>query len=168
MPDVTGFRVNRVAVEPEPLIGRQGYDYADSFEVRLAEPDTHTAEEWTRTALEHSPAALRGLIRLVHEHVARFDLAPSDDPDRVLGWRVAHSEADVLMLTTAGPLLRAAIVARRRSPVSATLTTFLFFRQSATRPMWWAIGPVHRWAAPYLLKRAATEFTRAGETQPVS
>jgi hypothetical protein len=167
MPEDRAFEVSRLEVEPEPLINDAVPDYADCFEVRLARPDTHSAEEWMRTALEQSPAALSKLIRLVHEHLARFQLAPSSDPDRILGWRVAHAEPDVLMLEASGPLLRAALVARRRSPTAATLTTFLFFQRAATRPMWWAVGPLHRWAAPYLLKRAATEFTRAEQAEPV-
>jgi hypothetical protein len=167
MPEHSAFRVSRLEVDTEPLMNGATPDYADSFEVRLSRPDSHSAEEWSRTALEQSPEALRRLIRLVHEHVARFELAPSSDPDRILGWRVAHTEAEVLMLEAAGSLLRAAIVARRRSPTSATLTTFLFFQRSVTHPMWWAIGPLHRWAVPYLLKRAATEFTRADRTEPV-
>jgi hypothetical protein len=166
MPGDTAYRISRLDVEREPLVS-DAPTYADSFEIRLARPDGHSAEEWTRTALEESPATLRTLIRLVHERVARFQLAPNSDPDRILGWRVAHAEPDVLMLEAAGPMLRAAIVARRRSPTTATLTTFLFFQQAAARPIWWAIGPIHRRAVPHLLNRAATKFTRAEHAEPV-
>jgi hypothetical protein len=159
------WHVSRRAVQPEPLLDG-GHDYADCFEIQLHQPDVHTAEEWIRTALERSPS-LRQLIRIVHVHVARFHLSsPGSDADHILGWRIASATPDVVLLETAGPLLRAAIVARRHSPTSATLTTFLYYERLLTRPMWWAIGPLHRRIVPYLLEHAAAEFARADRRDP--
>jgi hypothetical protein len=105
---------------------------------------------------------VRALIRFVHAHVIRFEL--SAGPDAILGWRVALSEPDVLHLRTAGPLLRADIVARRTSPTTAALATFLQYEHAAAPVLWRVIGPLHRTIAPYLLRRAAASLTEASST----
>ena len=127
------------------------HDYADSFALLMSEPDDHTAEEWVRAGLEQP--LLRRLIVLVHRHVLRFALGPADE-QHILGWRIAVSEPDVVMLQTGGPLLRAVIVARRTSPTSAVASTFVFYERSGTRLLWLLVGPLHRRVAPYLLRRA--------------
>src|SRR4051794_35730798 len=150
------YRVERVAVRPEPLVS-QRYDYADAFELRLGNPDPHTAEQWLRTGLEGSGALVRGLIRFVHGRVARFAL--SREPGNVLGWHMISSAEDVVHLRTEGPLLRAEIVARRLAPSAVGFTTFLFYKHRATPFLWAVIGPLHRRIAPYLLARAASILT---------
>ena len=158
------FRVSRVPVAPEPLLGGARYDYADAFEVRLDRPDTHPAEVWLRTGLEESPAAVRRLILLVHRHVARFDLGPAD-ADHVLGWHIAQSSQDVCHLQAGGPLLRAHIVARRTSPTTSTLTTFLLYERRQMRLLWLVVGPLHRAIAPFLLRRAAAALTASASAR---
>src|SRR6476659_10207771 len=118
------YRVERVDVAPEPMVAAT-YDYADSFEIRLAQPDAHTAEEWVSAGLSQSGPAVRGLIRFVHARIARFELRD----DGILGWDVVTSTADVLHLRTEGPLLRAEIVARRTSETVAGFSTFLYFKR---------------------------------------
>ena len=156
------YRVRRVAVAPEPLVDG-GFDYADSFEVRLARPDTHPAEQWARACVAQAAPAVRGLIRFVHGRVAGFAL--DDDPDAVLGWQTVSSSPDAHHLRAAGPVLRAEIVARRTSDRTATMTTFLFYRRRRTRLLWLLVGPLHRAIAPYLLRRAAAHLTRPGAEQ---
>jgi hypothetical protein len=146
----------RVPVAAEPLLDGR-HDYADSFEVRLAQPDTHSAEDWARTAFEQAPPMLRGLIRFVHARIARFQL--SAGRDGILGWGTVRSEPDVMHLQTDGPLLRADIVARRTSPTTSTATTFLCYRRPLAAVLWKVIGPLHRRVAPYLLGRAAAVLT---------
>src|SRR4051794_32126995 len=146
------YRVERVAVRPEPLVS-QRYDYADAFELRLGNPDPHAAEQWLRTGLEGSGAAVRGFIRFVHGRVARFAL--SQEPGNVLGWHIVASSDDVVHLRTEGPLLRAEIVARRTDPTVVGFTTFLFYKHRVTPLLWAGIGPLHRRIAPHLLARAA-------------
>lgn len=158
MADKKGYQVRRVPVASEPLV-EGTYDYADSFELRLEQSDTHTAEQWVRTALEQAAPGVRGLVRFVHGRVAKFGLDSS--PHSVLGWRTVASTRDVFHLAAAGPVLRAEIVARRTSPVTATLTTFLFYERRRTRLLWLVVGPLHRRVAPYLLTRAASRLTSA-------
>lgn len=150
-------RTSRIEVPPEPLVPST-YDYADAFELRTDRPDQHTAEEWVRAGLEQSGTAVRALIRFVHGRVARFEL--HDGPSTILGWRLLLSEDDVLHMRTDGPMLRAEIVARRTSPTSAVLATFLFYKRRSTGLLWLVIGPLHRAIAPYLLRRAAARLTR--------
>ena len=151
-------RTKRVAVAAEPLLGDAAYDYADAFEVRLDQPDTHTAEQWVRTALEESPAVVVGLVRFVHARIAGFQ--PSSAPGNVLGWQVASTSADTFHIRTSGRLLRAEIVARRTSPTVAGFSTYLFYEKPITRVVWAFIGPLHRLIAPYLLRRAASSLTK--------
>jgi hypothetical protein len=158
------YRVERIAVAAEPLVD-PGYDYADSFQARLAQPDAHTAEQWARTCLEEAAPAVRRLVRFVHARVARFEL--SADPGSVLGWQVLSSTHEALHLQTEGPMLRAEIVARRTSPTTSGFSTFLFYKRPATRLLWMGVGPLHRAVAPYLLRRAAAALTsRQGVSHP--
>jgi hypothetical protein len=146
------FEVRPRAVPDEPEL--RGHDYADSFEVVLAEPDEHTAETWARTALEQSNPLLRRLVGVVHGGILRFDLGP-DDEQHVLGWRIVSSEPDALQLVAGGPLGRGVIVARRTSPTASAASTYVFFTRRRSRLIWAVVGPLHRRVAPYLLGRAA-------------
>lgn len=151
------YDVRRVPAMPDRLFGGAAYDYADSFQVELAKPDEHTAEEWARACLEQAAPIVRGVVRFVHARVARFEL--STEPGNVLGWQIVSTAPDVLHLQTAGPLLRAVIIARRRSPTTAGFTTYLVYKRPITRLIWVAVGPLHRAIAPYLLARAASTLT---------
>ena len=150
------YTVHRVPVLPEPWV-EAGHDYADAFEVRLAQPDQHTAEEWVRTALDESAPWVLAIIRFVHGRIARFSL--SSEPHSVLGWETVSSASDAFHIETRGPALRAAIVLRRTSDTTATVTTFLFYARRSTRLLWLLIGPLHRRIAPYLMARAAEQLT---------
>ena len=154
------YLVRRVPVAAEPLVDGRRCSYADAFEVRLDQPDGHTAEQWMRAALEQAAPAVRRVIRFVHGRVAGFGLSP--EPDSLLGWHTLTSTRDVLHLATQGPGLRAEIVARRRSLTTATVSTFLFYEGRRAALLWRVIGPLHRRIAPYLLRRAAAHLTRTG------
>ena len=149
--------VFRRAVPDEP--GGHGYDYADSFEVVLGQPDTHPAEQWVRTALEDVHPLVRRLIQVAHTRVLRFELGPYDER-HILGWRIAGSEHDVLQIEASGPLGRGVIVARRSAPTTAVATTYVFFTRRRSRVIWVFVGPLHRRVAPFLLTRAARTLAR--------
>ena len=110
---VPDYAVVRTGVPDEPLL--EGYDYADSFEVRLARPDSHSAEQWVRTALEGSHPLIRRLIEVVHARVLKFDLGPSDD-EHVLGWRITASDQGRLRLEAGGPVAASSSPAGRPRP----------------------------------------------------
>jgi hypothetical protein len=164
MRDERSQRARRVPVaSDEPLIGGDGYDYADAFEIRLAESDSRSAEEFTRCALEQAPWPVRWVVRNVHRHVLRFRLGPHSSPDHVLGWRIVTAEPDTICLEAVSPLFgRGVIVARRPEPTRAVVTTYVFFARPAQgRAIWRFVGPLHRRVAPSLLEHAAAAPSRA-------
>lgn len=149
----SGPRVVRRPVPPEER--EPGADYADRFVLHLDEPDGRTAEQWLRAGLDGAPRPVRWTVLVAHRHVLRFDLGPLDSPDHVLGWRLARRDPDLARMEARSPLLDAVIEARRLGPTSAALTTSLVHRHPVARAVWWAVGPLHRRIAPYLLARAA-------------
>jgi hypothetical protein len=143
-----------IAEEPPP--GKSPYDYADAFEVTLAEGDGRTAEQILRAGLQGAPQALRSTIVAVHRHVLRFRLGPLSSPSHVLGWQLMGSEPDVARLEISGSVIEAALVARRVGDRTARLTTFVVFRQpTVARLIFPFVAPVHRRVAAYLMERAA-------------
>jgi hypothetical protein len=134
-----------------------GYDYADAFEIELAEGDTRTPEQLFRAALERARSS-SPLIPLVHKHVLRFQLGPAVSHNHLFGWRIVTSEPDVIRLEADGPLMRGTIIGRRVFPSTAVLTTYVFYVQRVrARVVWQFVGPLHRRIAPHLL-----EFGAAG------
>src|SRR5438128_9164750 len=93
MRDQTAPRARRVPVEAdELLVGRGRYDYADAFEIRLRNPDTRSAEQFARCALEQLPLPVRWTIRIAHRHALRLRLGPRSSRDHVLGWKILTSQ----------------------------------------------------------------------------
>jgi hypothetical protein len=147
-------------VEDEPLAAElRGYDYADSFEIQLPEPDDHTAEEWMRCALENAPLATRLTISNAWRHALRFELAPESSPDHILGAEIVTSEPDLIHVAVGGPLLRGVLLGRRPDPTSVSVTTLLFYEQSRlAQAAWVVVGQAHRLIVPQLLEHAAARF----------
>jgi hypothetical protein len=63
-------------VAEEPLIGRDRYDYADAFEIRLREPDARSAEQFARCALDQAPWPVRWTVRIAQRNLLRVRLGP--------------------------------------------------------------------------------------------
>jgi hypothetical protein len=160
MPD--GFVVRECDVAAEALIGGTAYDYADSFELLLAEPDQHVASEWMEVVLGDASPALMALVAFVHTKVAGFRGGRADGVG-MPGWQVVHMDDDVVMLEASGSLLRAVIVARRVSSMRLTFTTFLFYRSPRAGRMWWFVRPLHQRVARYLLANAAAATARRND-----
>ena len=72
------FRIRTIDPIAQAALNGAQWQYADTFEITLDEPDDHRADEWLQAALEHTSRSARVLVRLVHRHVVRFDL--DDDP----------------------------------------------------------------------------------------
>ena len=136
------------------------YDYADSFEIQLGEPDEHTAEEWVRCALENAPLATRLTISNAWRHALRFDVGPDSSPQHLLGANIVESRPDLIQLELSGPLLRGVILGRRPDPQTVSLTTLLFYEQTLrAQAAWVVVGPAHRRIVPQLLEQAAARFS---------
>jgi Protein of unknown function (DUF2867) len=130
-------------------------DYTDVFEVPLAQDDSRTAEELFRDALGNKPAG-GGVVVWIHRHILRFQLGPYTSPDHLIGWTIARSDHDELVLTARGPLMHGELTLRRHDDRRASLTTRVHYRRRfAARTVWAVVGPLHRAVAPRLMSRAA-------------
>jgi hypothetical protein len=158
MKDQDAPRARRVpVVAEEPLIGRDRYDYADAFEIRVRESDRRSAEQFARCALEEAPWAVRWTVRVVQRHLLRLRLGPRSSPDHIFGWKILTAKPDVIHLEATSPLLgRGVLVGRRPDPSCVVITTYVFYtRPALARVAWKIAGPLHRWVAGYLLEHAA-------------
>ncbi|HWB65593.1 MAG TPA: hypothetical protein VG708_02025 [Mycobacteriales bacterium] len=150
------IRITRLpAPSADPSLLGQIFDYSDAFDVRVPRPDSRTAEQWARCALEQAPTPMRRAVLLIHRRVLRLRLEPVGRPDNVLGWHVRSSQPDQIELEASGPLMRAVIIGRRTAPVATEVRTFVFYRRRLAAAVWALVGPLHRRVAPYLLKRGA-------------
>ena len=148
--------------DEEPLAIALGpYDYADSFEIELPEPDDHTIEEWVRSTIEDSPLAVRETIANAWQHMLMFRLGPTPSADTVLGFPIVSSEPDLTRLEARSPLMRGVIIGRRIEPTRIGLTTLLYYERPApARLVWASVGPLHRRLVPFLLAQAAERLAR--------
>jgi hypothetical protein len=145
------------------VIGDDDYDYADAFEIQPPGPDTRSAEQIVRYALEQAPWPVGLTIRLVHRHVLRFQLGPPG-PDRISGWKILASRPDLIHLEAISPVVgRGVMLMRRPDPTRTVFTTYLFFaRPKIARVLWALTGPLHRHLAPLLMERANAQPRRRG------
>ncbi|HEY1508342.1 MAG TPA: hypothetical protein VGF93_05035 [Solirubrobacteraceae bacterium] len=129
-------------------------DYADAFVVEIGSPPERTAEQWARAVLEELPLALR--IKLVLGWSALGLRLGSPVSDRfVLGWNVAHSDADYTLLSAgsrfglAGELLF--------KPEGSQLLFATFVRQQGVfaHAVWPRIVPQHVRVVRHVLRRAS-------------
>ena len=149
---VTRRTLKRIATAAE----RSGADYADVFEVPLPQGDSRTAEETFRDAVGRRPSAGGDVVSWIHRNVLRFRLGPYSSPDHIIGWTIARSDHDQLVLTARGPLMRGELTLRRQDGRRASLSTRVHYcRKPAARTVWAVVGPLHRAVAPRLMKRAA-------------
>ena len=158
-------RARRVpVVVDESLVGSEPHDYADSFEIQASEPDTRSAEELTRFALEQAPPALAAMILVVHRHLLRFRLGPISSPNHILGWNLVRREPDVVVLEAISPLLRGLIVARKVDPRRVVVTTYVFCTRRPGRLLMTIVAPHHLRVASYLLERTAAARSAGSAT----
>lgn len=140
----------RTVPAEEPLLCGERPDYADSFEIDLLPNDVRTPEQLGRDALLKAPPPLRFLITLAHRWVLGFP-ARQD----ILGFRVLHSDDDVVHLEARSGRLRGVLVGRRENARHVVLSSYVWFPRRGSRALWVLAGPVHRRVAPVLLERAA-------------
>lgn len=155
---------------PVPLetagLDRSAFDYADCFEIDVADHDQRTAEQFTRTALEGSPTAVRWTVLAAWSGLLRFRLGPRPSPAHVLGMPIVLSEPGILRLDGRGPLLRGVVTVRRLEPRRVALTTHISFtRRGPARVAWAVAAPLHRLLAGYLLEHAAAAASGLGASR---
>ncbi|OBI26980.1 DUF2867 domain-containing protein [Mycobacterium sp. E2238] len=144
---VTRWTLHRIAA----AAGRA--DYTDVFEVPLPQGDSRTAEQTFRDAVGRGAGG--GVVPWIHRHVLRFRLGPYSSPEHIIGWTIARSDRDDLVLTARGPLMRGELTLRRQDGRAALTTRVQYRRRLGARTVWAVIGPLHRAVAPRMLERAA-------------
>lgn len=151
-------QVRRVAVT-EPLATAGRNDYADTFELRLSEPDPHPPETWVRAGLGSTPPFVKRIVGLLG-----LGGSAESSADRLAGFRILESTAEVIHLEVTVSLLRVVMVGRRVEPMRRQLTTILYYeRPLAARVVWAVIAPLHRRTARKLITGALpTEQSIAG------
>ena len=138
----TRWTLKRIAGAAE-----QAY-YVDVFEVPLPQGDSRTAEDTFRDALGHQPGG--GVVLWIHRHVLRFRLGPYSSPDHIIGWTIARSDHDELVLTARGPLMHGELTLRRQDDRAGLTTRVHYHRRFTARAVWAVVGPLHRAVAPRL------------------
>lgn len=136
-------------------------DYLDSY-VRDRHPAGTaagpSADALTALAFERLPRWLRALVRTAHRHVLRLRLElPSTVP--VPGWRRLLDEPEEAVYGVDGPLLSARLVVSA-TPATVQVSTLVRYARPAARPVWAAVGPVHRAVARTALDRGVAEAAR--------
>jgi hypothetical protein len=129
-------------------------DYIDIFDVTYPSPDDRTPEQLARSALDATPVTIGESIRLIHRLALGFQLGPRKVADHILGWRIIESTDAVLRLRAESRLMTGTLVLTRTGPASARLISALQYKDDAARYVWRLVGPIHRLAAPVLLKSA--------------
>jgi hypothetical protein len=127
-------------------------DYEDAFAV-TADVD-RTADEWMRAVLYDAPPRVRR--RLWSGWTALgLKLGPPWSSDRVLGWKVKHSDPDCVLLAADSWLGFRGELLFRREPDGLLFATLVEQTNPAVRVLWAAITARHQRVVRSLLSHAA-------------
>jgi hypothetical protein len=156
-------QVRRVDVTDELAAGHRS-DYAEAFELRLAQPDPLSPRTWLSAGLDDSPAVLTVLTALLLGVRDERTTAPDDLSD----WTVRESTPEVIHVERTLPLLHVVLIGRRLGSSGRRLTTLVSYeRPVLSRAMWAFVGVGHRLLVRRLLCNGLTAATvGAGRTGP--
>ena len=133
-------------VESLQLLPRVSYQ--DAFTTTT--PDTRSAEQWLRLALETAPPAMVSLVRTVHGALGlRLEPESFDHP---IGWSVLRSEPDLCVIGADGVGGGARVISTVGEG-SWTITTQTVFPRHI-RFAWVFVAPLHRAVARTFMRRA--------------
>ncbi len=149
------IRVHRVAPVLECSTIDNPPDYRDAFEVSTDKADTRTSEQWLRAVFEDAPRPMRWFLLLGWRGVLGLRLGPRPSPDHILGWRIASREPDEVHLELHSVFMHAQLFLHL-SNLTAVWSTHVYYTRPLARPLWAAVGVIHRQMIPYLLGRAAS------------
>lgn len=152
---ISSIRAHRIAATPETQATDNQPDYVDAFEVPKLSTDTRTPEQWARAVFESAPRLVRWFLLLGWRWVLGLRLGPRPSPDHVLGWRIVSTEPDAIHLELRSALMVARLILRVASSTTVWITN-VHYTRSLARPLWTAVGLIHRKIIPYLLGRAAS------------
>jgi hypothetical protein len=153
----TATVVHRIMAVPDSPGPGDESDYVDAFEVTRSGTGTPSAEEWARAVFEGAPRPVRWFLLTGWRLVLGLRLDSRMSPGRVLGWRIAANEPDLIRLESQSSLISARLILRL-SGSTAVLSTRVHYARPLTRLLWTAIGPIHRQALPYLLRQGVSSL----------
>jgi len=133
-------------------------DYADAFAVTT--DVQRTPREWARAVVQDAPPHVRRRLWLGWTALG-LRLGPPWSSDRVLGWKVQHSDSDFVLLAANSWLGFRGQLLFRAEPDGVLFATFLQHTNQAARALWAAFTPRHQHVVGALLTHAARrEATR--------
>jgi Protein of unknown function (DUF2867) len=127
-------------------------DYEDAFAVTA--DVRRSAEEWVRAVLYDAPPRVRRRLWLGWTALG-LKLGPPSSSDRVLGWKVKHSDPDFVLLAADSWLGFRGELLFRREPDRLLFATLVQQTNPAVRVLWAAITPRHQRVVRSLLSHAA-------------
>ena len=139
-------------------------DYEDAFAVDA--DGRRTAQQWVQAVFDDTPLAVRA--RLVSGWMGLgLKLGGPGSGRRVLGWKVAQSSPNVMLLAADSVLGLEAELLFRAEPRGLLFATFVQQNNAAARALWVRITATHQQIVRSLLEHAARrEAGRVGDGEP--
>lgn len=136
-------------------------DYEDAFLVDVGAAGERTGEEWARAILDGSPRELR--IRLWVAWIGLgLKLGAPWSRERVLGWPVRRSTADVALLGADSRIgMPGELLVVRQDPM-LLFATFVQKQNRLAEAAWATVDRVHRPTVRHVLKLARRRVRDAG------
>jgi hypothetical protein len=104
---------------------------------------------------EDAPRPVHWFLLLGWRRVLGLRLGPRPSPDHILGWRIASRQPEEVRLELHSALMVAQLTLHLASSTAFWSTNVCYTRPLA-RPLWAAVGMIHRRMVPSLLGRAAS------------
>jgi hypothetical protein len=117
------------------------------------------SEQWARDVFEGAPGGLRQFIVLGWIVALGVRLGPRSFSDHVLGWRIADSTGETIVLEAAFRFGSARNVLRAES-TRVVLATFVRYEKPLAKIAWSSAALIHERIIPYLLSHAASHSSR--------
>jgi hypothetical protein len=147
----TSVRAVTLPADARALSALSRVDYNDAF--RLDAGVDLPAEQWVRATLNDAPLSVRS--RLVASWLALgLDLRGPWAGHRVLGWKVQHSEPDVVLLAANSWLGLRGELLFHREPGGLLFATLIQQNNPLVRSLWAAITEKHQHVVRSLLVHA--------------
>ena len=132
-------------------------DYAISFGLPVEHANVRTAVGWAQACFEHTSWPVLWFLAGGWRFGLGLRLGPIPAMTHILGWRIATSSPEFVILEVRSPLLTAHNLVEVQDG-RVMLTTFVRYEHPAARPLWLAAALVHRLSVPRLLNHAATNI----------
>ena len=117
-------------------------DYADAFEVSVARPRDHSAEEWMRTILEGAPLGTRVRLLAAWSAIGLKLRVPGSDRS-ILGWDIRACDDDFVLLGAHSRIGMPGELLLRRQDDRLLFATLVRHDNSTVRALWSSIEASH-------------------------